>query len=349
LKSIVFENVSFTYKSGSKVFDNISFSLSNPKDDEGHVIALMGSSGSGKSTALKLMMRILTPQSGRVIPTPDDPVISYVPQEGVLFDHLDPMENARYFSRISAYKHSFDDRLFRQMSEILGMDRILANSKKVNELSGGQRQRLMLLRALSIRPEILLLDEPTTGLDAEVKLQLLHKLREIVMEQKLLAVYVSHHKIETELLVDEIAYLTNNDEGVGKVYQKDLASFVQAPPVMDAVRVFNYPRPNLLRCETNKDGFVHLCAGQRTAGYFFLNVNPESIRFSKETGFSYKVISRNPIYTVIELEGRQTLTFHTTKDFRPEDDKIFLSGKALWYDSDHQFVDFIQLDQNKII
>lgn len=348
MKSLIFKDVSFQYNASHQVFENVSFELSNPKQDQGHIIALMGASGAGKSTALKLMMRLLTPQSGSVITNPANPIISYVPQEAVLFEHLSAMENARYFARILSYKHAFDLKLFNQLCEVLDMQDILRRNKNVTELSGGQRQRLSLIRALSVKPDFLLLDEPTTGLDSEVKLQLLHKIREIVLDQKLLAIYISHHKVETELLVDEVIYMNTDRGGANTVHKKDILSFIEIPPVTDAVKVFGYPKPNLICCKIGNQNELQITLADDQDG-FYLAVGNSEIIFSDAIGFDYKVVNSNPVYSQLQLGANHFLTINSALLVEQKGAKIMLDGTLLKYTMDGNFDQIITLVNHQII
>lgn len=168
VKAIELRDISFRYSRDVPLFDGLSVRFAS-QSQRGHVSAIMGPSGCGKTTLLKLIAGIECPQSGSVHTEPPEPCVSYLPQTVVLFDHLSPMENARLFQTVSARRSRFDERRFSTLSETLGVAEILRTSKSVREISGGQRQRLSLLRALSVNPDFLLLDEPCIGLDAEVK------------------------------------------------------------------------------------------------------------------------------------------------------------------------------------
>ena len=216
MKSLSFNNISFGYNHDTPIFKDLNLEI---KAKQGHVVALMGASGSGKSTLLKLILENEKPQTGSIKFDMSNPVIAYLPQEPVLFEHLTPMQNARYFQRSSYYKKHFNENLFWELITSLNIQDVLEKSKSVLELSGGQRQRLSLLRALSIQPDLLLLDEPTNGLDATVKLQFLNKLREVVLKYGLMVIYVTHHKLETELIADEVIYISSNSKST--VYRND--------------------------------------------------------------------------------------------------------------------------------
>ena len=246
MKSIILERIDFSYSKKDQLFKDLSLDLGAP-DKNGHVTALMGASGSGKTTLLKLMLGVLMPEKGHVQFAPSGAVFSYVPQEPVLFEHLSPMDNAKYFSYASKLKNRFNDEQFERLVDLLEIRKILEQRSHVSELSGGQKQRLSLLRALSIKPDILLLDEPCTGLDADVKFAFLTKLHELVTELNLFAVYVTHHIEEAKFIGNDIAFLVK-DSLTGKIEsisRQPVEEFLKTPPTLDALRIISIPEINI--------------------------------------------------------------------------------------------------------
>ena len=259
MKSLEFKNCSFGYNKNKFVFEDISLEIKSD-DTTGYVSAIMGASGCGKTTLLKLILEVEKPFSGQIIKEPTQPVISYVPQDAMLFEHLTPLQNARYFEMINNYKPRFCNKLFDQVSTILELDCILNKSKSIYELSGGERQRLSLLRALSIQPDMLLLDEPLTGLDADVKKEFLIKLREITLQYKLLVLYVTHNNMEPQLIADEIVYMIEDEKQnvIKNISQNDIIEFIRRPPSLEAAKVFKYPDLNILYCTLDNENNIQL-------------------------------------------------------------------------------------------
>src|SRR5258706_13249612 len=151
----------------------------------------MGLSGSGKTTLLKLLLKEEKPKKGDLLINPEDCRISYLSQEPVLFEHLSVMDNAKYFLKLRSTRTHFDKEGFALAQQELGLAAILKTSSSVLELSGGERHRVALLRALSIKPALLLLDEPCRGLDIPVRQEFLFYLRRLVDELGLAVVYVT--------------------------------------------------------------------------------------------------------------------------------------------------------------
>jgi len=333
-KSITFKNIGFSYQKGKPIFEGLSFTIEKP-EDKGYVVGLMGGSGSGKSTILKLILRIETTYHGNLLILPEKPIISYVPQEPVLFEHLTPQENADYFSRISNYKSHFKQDLFDKIAQTLQITDILQTGKSVNEISGGQKQRISLLRALSIAPDILLLDEPLTGLDEEVKEMFLETIVQLVQEYQLLVIYVTHHRKEVELISDEILYLIkDNPSGIVKeVSQSSTEHFFATPPTISALYATKENNTNVQFFTTdnnNEISFVKTDESNMRMS-FVENV----INFSNNIGFEFERIVSTGKYSLLKLKECQTILAVSNQKFNQciPYNRIVLNGEVELYDN----------------
>lgn len=324
MKSIVFENLDFSYPGQAPLFKGLNIQLGGATGN-GHVTALLGASGSGKTTFLKLMLGVLAPQMGCVRFSPEGAIFSYVPQEPVLFEHLSPMDNARYFNYASKLKDRFDPVLFEHLIELLEIRQVLDNRKNITELSGGQKQRLSLLRALSIKPDILLLDEPCTGLDADVKLAFLTKLHELVSDLNLFAVYVTHHVDEATFAGNEIAFLVQDKVkgNVANISRQTVEEFLKTPPSLDALRIARFPAINLVGIKTN--GSI---PGPSATADRYLAVEEKHITITQDgSGVELtRVFSTGQYACYRDNSGHVALTFRSTL---PEDEiiRVKISGQ----------------------
>ncbi|MDS0477290.1 ABC transporter ATP-binding protein [Natrinema sp. 1APR25-10V2] len=181
-------------------------------DDE--VLAVLGPSGSGKTTLLSLIAGIATPDSGLIrldgrelvgLPL-EDRQVGMVFQEGALFPHMTARENIAYAATAS-------DRVD-ELSTLLELDGVL--DRKPPTLSGGERQRVALARTLATEPDVLLLDEPLSSLDAPIRKRLRDELHSLFESLEIPILYVTHDQRTATALGDRIAIVRDGDlEQVG--------------------------------------------------------------------------------------------------------------------------------------
>lgn len=181
------------------------------------IMGVMGASGRGKSTLLKNIVGLLRPQQGCIIF--NDTVFvdtnqcislaihqrktALVFQNALLFPHLNVQQNLLYGQQLVKSQH-----LKFQLDEVVQMLDVQSLLKrKVHELSGGEAQRISIGRALLSNPNLLLLDEPLTGLNHQLKQHILNYLQQIHQHYHLPMIYVTHHPEELSSLTDNILYL----------------------------------------------------------------------------------------------------------------------------------------------
>jgi len=183
---ICLKNITFSYGDKIKLKD---FSLTV---NDGEIMTIMGASGSGKTTIFKLILGLVKPQKGTVENTFQKTSVSF--QEPRLFPTLTVYENLALIE-----------------SDTNKIDKILADfsladckDQKPSELSGGQKQRVNLARAILFDGDLFLFDEPFTGLDEELKTNLLQYLKEFILSNKKSAIFILHNKEEAEFLSPNI-------------------------------------------------------------------------------------------------------------------------------------------------
>lgn len=191
------------------------FTLEVDLEMTGRVVALFGPSGSGKTSLLDLLAglrrassafirlngQVLTDTAaGREVPTRERR-IGYVPQDGALFPHMSVRQNLMYGYRSQA------DGAFVLENVLKVMDIQHFLDRGIGKLSGGERQRVALARALLSSPQILLLDEPMTGLDAHLRARISEYLQRIRDEFDVPMVYVTHNVDEVLALCEELVAL----------------------------------------------------------------------------------------------------------------------------------------------
>ncbi|MFF8836563.1 ABC transporter ATP-binding protein [Streptomyces sp. NPDC015130] len=205
---IRFEGVSVAY-GGTTVLDHLDLTV-----EPGEVMALLGPSGSGKTTALRTVAGFVRPASGRVLIGGEDVTalppykrgIGMVVQQYALFPHLRVDANVAFGLKAQkAPKAEIPARV----AEALEMTGMAAYARRYpRELSGGQQQRVAIARALAIRPRVLLLDEPLSALDAQLRSGMLAELARLHRELPEVSIlYVTHDQVEALTLADRIAVM----------------------------------------------------------------------------------------------------------------------------------------------
>jgi zinc transport system ATP-binding protein len=192
------ENVSF-HLNGLEVLQNISFAIS-----PGDFLALIGPNGSGKTTLIRIILGILKPTGGRVIILGEEVNqfsqwrrIGYVPQKAT---HLDPYfpASVREVVAMGLLSQKRFPRFLSRQDEAL-IDRALEQvdmkplkGRRIGELSGGQQQRVFIARAIVNGPDVLFLDEPTAGVDAEMQARFYEMLAALNQKKGLTIVLITH-------------------------------------------------------------------------------------------------------------------------------------------------------------
>ena len=214
--SVRYEKVTKRYDDGTEAVRELDLEVS-----DGEFLVLLGPSGCGKSTTLRMLAGLEDITDGAI--KIDDVVINDLPpgarglgmvfQSYALYPHMDIYENLAFGLR----RMRGSDRLAEEeikikvakMAEMLGLQEEL--SKQPKELSGGQRQRVALGRALIKEPKVLLMDEPLSNLDAELRHQMRAEIRRLHDELGCTTIYVTHDQIEAMTLADKIAILDKGE------------------------------------------------------------------------------------------------------------------------------------------
>ena len=192
------------------VIDNISFNVF--KND---VIALIGPSGCGKSSILNIISNLDKNYKGKIIKE-QNIKIAYMFQEDTLFDWLTIYENATFNLKLTK---QLTNENINYINNLLKKYKLYEfKNKYPNELSGGMKQRLSLIRTLSLKPDILLLDEPFSALDYQTKLKILCDVYKIIKEENITAIIVTHDIEEAISLCNKIIVLTNRPTKIKNIH-----------------------------------------------------------------------------------------------------------------------------------
>ncbi|WP_458209024.1 ABC transporter ATP-binding protein [Haladaptatus sp. NG-SE-30] len=221
------------YNDGPKVIDDLSLSVR-----EGEILTMLGPSGCGKTTTLRLVAGLERPDGGEVrlndeavagngsFVSPEQRGIGVVFQEFALFPHMTAEENVAF-----GLKDLPDDEIERRVDSMFDLvDLESQRDSYPDELSGGQQQRVALARSLAPEPEIILLDEPFSNLDVDLRVEMREEVRRILKESGVTAISVTHDQEEAMSISDRVAVMNGGKlEQVGRpeqVFQHPESRFV---------------------------------------------------------------------------------------------------------------------------
>ena len=264
---------------------DVSFSVQS-----GQVLALLGPSGCGKTTTLRMIAGFVDPDEGSIEiggrdmrdVRPHERNVGLVFQDYALFPHLTVEQNVAYGLRQRGGARDAIAERVREMLALVHLDGF--GDRRPAGLSGGQQQRVALARAMAVTPEIMLLDEPLSALDAKLRQALRFELKQILHAARCTTLIVTHDQEEAMSLADEIIVM---DHGV--VLQRGSAAAIYHAPVSRTVAEFigraNWFEGRLglavapeLREFVTAEGCFVVPGGATTEGFSQLCVRPERLR-----------------------------------------------------------------------
>lgn len=225
---------------------------------DGETLAIVGPSGCGKSTLLRTIAGFEMPTDGRIAfdgedvtsLRPQDRNVGIVFQEYALFDNMSVLENVTFGPRMAGAPKG--ERRERAIELLELVDIAELADRPPASLSGGQQQRVGLVRALATEPDVLLLDEPMTGLDAKLKERLRREMGALLSELDVTTVYVTHDQSQAMAMADRLAVLDD-----GRLQQVGTPQDIYKRPANGFVADF-IGTSNLLPAESNGNGHVDL-------------------------------------------------------------------------------------------
>jgi iron(III) transport system ATP-binding protein len=199
---------------GNQILKNLSLDV-----QEHEFVAILGSSGSGKTTLLRLISGFDSPDSGEiqigvqqvfakgVNVSAEERRVGYVPQDAALFPHLSVAKNIEFgLNKLPASQRSA------RVAELLKLvDLVGYEDRMPDQLSGGQRHRVALARALAPKPQLILLDEPFSSLDAELRVRLREDVRNVITKTGTTAILVTHDQEEALSIASRVAILRDGE------------------------------------------------------------------------------------------------------------------------------------------
>jgi iron(III) transport system ATP-binding protein len=277
----------------------------------GELFFLLGPSGCGKSTLLRLIAGLYAPTSGWIFFNDQDVTqlgterrnAVMVFQSYALWPHMTVRDNIRFGLQVRKMPVDEQDRRIAQVLDLVRMPDL--GDRKPNQLSGGQQQRVALARALAVEPQCLLLDEPLSNLDAQLRQEMRGEIRRICKSQGLTTIYVTHDQKEALSVADRIAVMdAGSIAQVGTpadLYHRPRTSFVaQFVGETNLLPGDVIERGNgTVRVQTAAGPIVAAAEGE-LSGKVILSIRPEQMRRASNDGSTQHAVNR--------LSGRMTET-----------------------------------------
>lgn len=262
MAEIVLKNISKVYENGFQAVKNVNLEI-KPKE----FIIFVGPSGCGKSTTLRMIAGLEEISSGELwigdvlanFLEPRERELSMVFQNYALYPNMSVYKNIAFSLEIRGVGKAETDRKVREVAELLGLSQVL--DRRPKDLSGGQRQRVAIGNAIIRNPEILLMDEPLSNLDAKLRGQMRVELAKLHEKLGNTIIYVTHDQTEAMTLGTRIVVMNQ-----GEIQQVDSPNRLYENPVNQFVAGFiGSPAMNFLECTINNEGMsVDLYIGQNT-------------------------------------------------------------------------------------
>ncbi|WP_217914503.1 ABC transporter ATP-binding protein [Miltoncostaea marina] len=262
MASVEFEDVGKVYPGGARAVEDFDLTI-----EDREFMVLVGPSGCGKTTALRMVAGLEDISEGRIrigervvnrVPSKDRD-IAMVFQSYALYPHLKVYDNIAFGLRLQKTDKAEIDRRVRAAAQSLGLTEYL--DRKPGALSGGQRQRVAMGRAIVRRPQVFLMDEPLSNLDAKLRVQTRAEISKLQDDLGVTTLYVTHDQVEAMTMGDRVAVMRK-----GRLQQVDSPQEVYDHPVNIFVAGFiGSPAMNLLeaRLEADGDGAVAVLGEQR--------------------------------------------------------------------------------------
>ena len=310
----------------NKIINSVSLSVA-----PGDFMVLVGPSGSGKSTILRTIAGLENPDSGLIeindkvvnnLP-PKDRDIAMVFQNYALYPHMSVYENLAFPLKMKKQDKNIIDKAVHEIAEMLGIRKYLM--RKPKELSGGERQRVALGRAIIRKPQLFLMDEPLSNLDAKLRTQMRAEILKLHKSLSSTIIYVTHDQVEALTMGNKIAVLNMGSiQQIGtpkQVYENPanvfVAGFVGSPPMnffdfqVTSASSFCLQGKNI-QLKTDNSRLNYLIDKKYLSKPLKLGIRPEHINLGESSDFALNVI-----VDLVEMLGHEYIIYVNAIDLNP--------------------------------
>ncbi|MTI18146.1 ABC transporter ATP-binding protein [Rhodobacteraceae bacterium RKSG542] len=267
---------------------------------DGELVALLGPSGCGKSTTLMMLAGIYAPTSGDILfdghrvneVEPRDRNVGIVFQSYALYPNMTVRENILFPLRFKGKVGAAENKRAEEMADLVEIGALL--DRRPSQLSGGQQQRVALARALIKRPNLLLLDEPLSNLDATLRLTMRTEIKKLQRELGVTTILVTHDQLEATTMADRVVCMN-----AGTIEQSGSADDLYLRPSSLFIAGFiGSPQMNLLPATASGNavacGALQMPITGTLNGDVMLGLRPEYLRFAEE-GIGGNIASIEPM------------------------------------------------------
>lgn len=264
-------------------------------------MVLLGASGCGKTTLLRIIAGLDTASSGEIwigdhridhLPAKDRG-ISMVFQNYAIFPHLTVADNIGFGLKMAKLDAATIAERVEENAELMHIEKLL--SRYSGELSGGQRQRVAVARALAMQPDVILMDEPLSNLDALLRLEMRAELKGVLQRSNTTAIYVTHDQVEAMSLADRVSVMDT-----GKIVQAANPMELYRNPATHFVAGFiGNPPMNFLHAEYKRSNIWNVAGidykgPNKDLNQLLCAIRPEDVVVSNQ-GLSAKVLMIEPL------------------------------------------------------
>ncbi|HLT56982.1 MAG TPA: ABC transporter ATP-binding protein [Bacillota bacterium] len=284
--------------------------------ERGEIVGLLGPNGAGKSTLISMLASLLEPTSGDVRfqkksvlrnPQPLRKVIGMVPQDIALYEDLTAEENLHFFGRIYRLKGK---ELKKKIEEVLEQIGLTEHRKDiVKRFSGGMKRRLNIGVAMLHEPELIIMDEPTVGIDPQSRNYILETVKRLNEEKKMTVLYTSHYMEEVEFLCD-------------RIYILDKGNLIASGTKDEIKDIISLERALSIKADRWENEFVTKLKGNPLISRIHVEEKEITVIVPREVNMFSAIIQ-------IAEETGQELNSVNRKDPTLEDVFLHLTGRAL--------------------
>ena len=291
MATVTFDNATRLYPGTTKpAVDKI-----NLKVEDGEFLVLVGPSGCGKSTTLRMLAGLEEVNGGRILigdrdvtdVPPKDRDIAMVFQNYALYPHMTVAENMGFALKIAGVKKEERAERVLEAAKLLDLEQYL--DRKPKALSGGQRQRVAMGRAIVRKPQVFLMDEPLSNLDAKLRVQTRTQISSLQRRLGVTTVYVTHDQVEALTMGDRIAVLKDGLlQQVGSprdLYERPANQFVAGFIGSPAMNLF----PSKAVSGGVEFGNTTAKVDVKSSGAVTVGIRPEDLTINKDKGLKVKV------------------------------------------------------------